>query len=266
MRVIPFLALAAALVAWDSSARAQPGLETVARSVPTISVSGTAEVRVPPNEVLLTVGIENRQHDLDDAKSQNDRAIDALIQFLKSTGIEAKDIQTDYIGISPRYQNNREDIVEFYIVRRSVGIRLRRVDDFEKVLAGALRHGATHVHGIDFRTTALREHRDTARRLAIRAAREKALDLARELDVNVGEVQSITENTWGGYQSGGYWGANGFGGMAQNTVQNVQAPVQPAEAEDSLAIGQISVSATVNVLFQLEHETPKSPGKPEPSK
>jgi uncharacterized protein YggE len=264
MKTLPTLALAAALAAWVSDAPAQVVVESATRSEPTISVSGTAEVRVPPDEVLLTLGIESRNRSLDDAKTQNDRGVADLLQFLKGAGIESKDVQTDHVGIHPQYQSGRQDVIEFYIVQRSVGIRLRRVADFEKILTGALKSGVTHVHGIDFRTTELRKHRDTARQLAIRAAREKANDLARELDVKVGKVQSITENTWGGYWGGGYWGARGFGGMAQNTIQNAAVAEPPPEPEGGgLSVGQISVSATVNVSFQLESAAPEAGREPE---
>ena len=248
MKTLPVLVPAIALTAWLAEASAQVIVESATRPIPTISVSGSAEVRVPPDEVLLTLGIENRDRSLDTAKNQNDHSVAALLEFLKGAGIDAKDIQTDHVGIQPQYQSGRQDVVEFYIVQRHVGLRLRRVGDFEKVLTGALKTGVTQVHGVEFRTTELRKHRDTARKLAIRAAREKANDLARELDARVGKVQSITESSWGGY-----WGSRGFGGMAQNVFQNAVAAEPPPEPEGGeLSVGQISITATVNVSFQLE--------------
>jgi uncharacterized protein YggE len=214
---------------------------------PTISVSGSAEVRVPPDEVLITVGIENRHRTLDEAKNQNDTRIAALLRFLREAGIESKDIQTAHVGIRPEYQRDRPDVPDYYIVQRTVGIRLRKVADFEKVLTGSLKNGVNQVQGIDFRTTELRKHRDTARQLAIHAAREKAEDLAKELDVKIGRVQTIGENSWGGYG-----GMRSYSNFAQNTMQNAAAvgPVDEDD-EDDLAVGQISISAEVQVTFRL---------------
>jgi len=59
-------------------------------------------------------------------------------------------------------------------------------------------------------------------------------------------------NYWGGWWSwsGGYWRSRGGGGMQQNVVQN--AGVASEATEGTLSVGQISVSATVNVSFLIE--------------
>jgi uncharacterized protein len=219
----------------------------------TISVSGSAEVRVPPDEINLNVGVEVRHANLDEAKTLNDQKVAGVLKFLREAGIEAKDVQTDFIGIHPEFRNSRDTTPEVYVVQRSIGIRLRQVSDFEKVLTGLLKNGVNYVHGIDFRTTELRRHRDAARQLAIHAARLKADTLARELGARVGKVQTITENTWGGWWSwsGGSWGSQNYGGGYQNVMQNTGGGAGPSE-DGSLSVGQISVSATVNVTFLLE--------------
>ena len=121
-------------------------------------------------------------------------------------------------------------------------------DQFDAVLKGALTSGANYVLGIDFRTTELRKHRDTARQQAIRAAKEKAVALAQELEVTVGKAQSIHEQT-----SSGWWGGSSsyanYNVMAQNVMQAAPGGV---EGEGNLAVGMISVTATVNVTFLLE--------------
>lgn len=248
-RVIKFAILA--LV--TQTAFAQADHDTSGKQPATISVSGSAEVKVPPDEINLNVGVEVRGPNLDPAKGQNDQEVAAVLKFLKESGVEAKDIQTDFVGIHPEFKDDRQITPVIYVVQRSIGIRLRKVPDFEKVLTGVLKHGVNYVHGVDFRTTELRKHRDTARQMAIRAAKEKADALAKELGVKVGKVQSITENTWGGWWSwsGGYWGARNYSGMYQNVSQNTGGAAGPSE-DGSLSVGQISVSATVNVTFLLE--------------
>jgi uncharacterized protein YggE len=240
--ILGFVQQGSGLAAQDSPAR-QPA---------TISVSGSAEVKVPPDEINLDVGVEVRDPNLDEAKSQNDQKVATVLKFLRESGIDPKDVQTDFVGIHPEFKNERDSVPEIYVVQRSIGTRLRKVSEFEKVLTGVLKNGVNYVHGIDFRTTELRKHRDTARQMAIRAAKEKADALARELGVKVGKVQSISENTWGGWWSwpGGSWGSRRCGGLYQNVTQTV-AGAGPSE-DGSLSVGQISVSATVNVSFALE--------------
>ncbi|HSM15517.1 MAG TPA: SIMPL domain-containing protein, partial [Gemmatimonadales bacterium] len=110
---------------------------------------------------------------------------------------------------------------------------------------------ANYVHGIQFRTTELRTHRDTARAMALRAAQEKARLMARELDREVGKPVLIREDHsgwWSWY--GGWWGSRGGQAMAQNVTQN--APPTGGALEGTTAPGQISVTARVTVTFDLE--------------
>ena len=76
--------------------------------------------------------------------------------------------------------------------------------------------------------------------------------VASELGVKRGKVYSINANDWGGWwsSSGNYWGGRGGGGMFQNAVQNVGLPSEVTDG--TLSIGQISVSASVNVSFLIE--------------
>src|SRR5437870_2386747 len=70
---------------------------------PQINVSGSAEVKVAPDEVDLNVGVETRHERLEEAKRQNDQHISNALKFLKSSGVKDKNIQTDYITIEPVY-------------------------------------------------------------------------------------------------------------------------------------------------------------------
>jgi uncharacterized protein YggE len=237
------LILVCLLVRTVNAQNAQPAVK------PTISVSGTAEIRVAPDEVHLRLAVETRDPKLDVAVKQNDERTAAVLKFLKEAGIDAKDVQTDYVEINPQYHDRRVQqlVPEYYQVRRSLGVRLRKVAQFDEVMAGVLRNGVNYVLGIDFRTTELRKHRDAARQQAIRAAKEKAVALAEELDVKVGKAQSINEQT-----GGGWWGWSGpyANAMSQNVSQ--VAPGGSDGGEGNLSVGMINVTATVNVTFALE--------------
>lgn len=222
------------------------------KSVPNISVSGSAEIKVAPDEVHLSLGVESRDPSLEAAKKMNDQKIAAIMTFLKGMKIEAKDIQTDFIGIRPHYSDSEDVTPSRYHVTQGLDVKLRRVSDFDAVLTGVLKHGATHVHGIEFRTTELRKHRDAARKLAIRAAKEKATALAAELDVKVGRVMSISENSWGGTFNGNNYRnfGSGYGGGGQQSSQS-NGNGNP-EDTGTLSVGLISVGAEAQLTFVLE--------------
>jgi uncharacterized protein YggE len=218
-----------------------------------ITVTGDAEVRVVPDEVILTLGIETWNKDLRVAKGQNDEIVANVLALASDYGIEPQHVQTDFVSIEPRYRNGYYEESDFigYFVRKSVVITLRDLGKFEGLLTEALEVGVNHVQGIQFRTTELREHRDEARALAIQAAQEKAVALAGELGQQVGEPYTIQEaqsGWWSGYNA--WWGSRWGGGMSQNVIQ--ESGGGSLAAEGSLAPGQISVNARVSVTFELK--------------
>jgi uncharacterized protein len=241
------LLLILALAAWT---QAQPASGETRQ----VTVTGEAEVRVVPDEVILSLGIETWDKDLDIAKRQNDAIAGRVLALTQELGIPAEHVQTDYIGIDPRYRNGYYEERDFigYFVRKTVVITLRDLDRFEDLLSGALEAGVNYVHGVEFRTTELRQHRDEARALAIQAAREKAVALSGELDQAVGEpltIQEVQAGWWSSYNS--WWGTTWAGAMSQNVIQELGGA--SLLADSSLAPGQIKVTARVTVSFELSH-------------
>jgi uncharacterized protein len=240
-----------------------------AKADPQISVSGSAEIKVVPDEVDLKVAVQSRDEKLETAKADNDERVARALDFLKNHGVKDKDIQTDFITVQPVYDDNFNPGInpqtglpyvigntitpKFYLVQKAIGIKLSNVADFDMILTGLITNGVNVVSGVEFRTSELRKYKDQARAAAIKAAKEKADAMASALGVKVGKPNNITVNDSGGwsqwYQNG--WGGGGFGGNAfQNVSQN--AGDGSDENGPTFAVGQISVSASVNVTFLIQ--------------
>jgi uncharacterized protein len=216
-----------------------------------ITVTGDAEVRVVPDEVLVSLGVETWNADLQAAKTENDQRVARVLALARDLQIKPENIQTDHISVEPRYHDDYEKRgFRGFFVRQTMVVTLRDVTRFEDLLTGALAAGATHVHGVQFRTTELRQYRDQARALAVNAAREKAEALAGELGQKVGLPQSIQEdqNAWWSWY-GSWWGARWGGTGMQNVVQSIDGGEMPSDG--SFAPGQIAVNARVTVSFEL---------------
>ncbi|MFN7811380.1 MAG: SIMPL domain-containing protein [Planctomycetia bacterium] len=220
----------------------------------TIAVAAGAEIRVVPDEVHLRFSVEDRNRSLDEAVKACDKRTAAVLAFLTESGVDGKDVRSDFIAIAPQYRNDRgvESLVpEHFDARRGFVVRLREVEKFDALLAGLLHHGAQRVQDVEIRTTELRKHRDLARQKAIRAARDKAVALAGELNAKVGKPQSIQEVAGGGVAGRSSFDRRFDQGVSQNVVQSAAGPA--ADPDDQmLAAGMISVTSSVSVVFLLE--------------
>lgn len=236
-----------------SLAHAQP-----VQPPPQINLSGSAEVRVAPDEIILNVAVETRAETLEPAQVENDQKIAACLAFLKASQLKEKDFKTDYISIQPQYDTRDKVQSSYvkpvsYIVRKNLEVRLTDVAKFQELLTGLLTNGVNYVNGVDFRTTQLRKHRDEARRMAIRAAKEKAEALTTELGAKLGKVNSISAYDSGGSYNGGFNGRlTGFNSFVQNVSSVSSAGSNSDNTADTFAVGLISVSASVNVSFLIE--------------
>src|SRR3954462_15830904 len=164
-----------------------------------ISVTGDAEVKVAPDQVILTLAVETNDKDLLVAKSQNDARVKKVLAITQDFKIDAKHVQTDVITIEPRFAENNRTTLLGYWVRKQIVICLKDVPRFEELLTAVLKAGTNYVPGVEFQNTEMRKYRDQARQMAIRAAKEKATALAGELGQKIGKPLSINEG-------GGYYG------------------------------------------------------------
>ncbi len=214
-----------------------------------ITVSGSAQVLVPPDEVVLTLGVETSDMVMAVAKRQNDEIIQRVLAVTTKYGIAPGHVQTEYVNIEPRYSSvaTKANFIG-YFVRKTVEIRLSDISKFESLYSDVLEAGVNYVQGVEFRTTQLRKYRDQARAMAIQAAQEKAAALASGVGQATGRVIMIHEDSSNWFGSYNSWWRNS-GAMYQNAVQN--AGGGQFTEEGTLAPGQISVTAGVTVEFEL---------------
>ena len=211
----------------------------------TISTTGEAVVHVVPDEVVVALGVETFAPKLEDAKKANDERSSRLVKTIRSAGVEERHVQTDVLQLEIRYRSGRpSEGVDGYYARRSYSVTLKEPKKLEALLDAALTSGANQILGISYRTRALRKHRDAARQMAIKAAREKAVALASQLNCSVGAPRTISEG--GGYTA--WYGRHNV--MAQNVMQEGGGAGASEDGEPT-PFGQIPVNANVSVTFDL---------------
>lgn len=219
-----------------------------------LPVTGEAVVLVVPDQVIVTVGIETRQPQLAASKEQNDAIAAKVNAAMTALGVKPEHVRADCLEIAPYYHHNdaKERLApEHYRIVRTLVITLVDTRQVDTLLTGVVAAGATHVHDVEFRTTELRKHRDEARRMAIRAAREKASLLAGELGQRIGRATAINEGHIGWYGYSSYRSRDSRGHyQAQNASYN--AGGGEGAGDTLVPPGQVAVRASVSVTFDLD--------------
>ncbi|MEA3439163.1 MAG: SIMPL domain-containing protein [Chloroflexota bacterium] len=217
-----------------------------------IQVSGTAVVNVTPDRVLIQLGVQSNATTPQKVENANSTTINRVIRALKAQGIEEKDIVTDWYVIDPIYEDYDSLYIKGYRINNIVAITLRDISKVNKVIIAALNAGANQVVNVEFYLSNLRKYRDQAREMAMKAAQEKAQDLASAAGAETGCVMNINENSWSYYNGG--WYSQNRDLWTQNTMQNI-APtgVEAGTLTEAgpVNLGQISVRAEVSASFSL---------------
>ena len=205
-----------------------------------ITVTGESEVNVVPNEVLFDLTIQHIHKDLRTAKNQTDDRLKKVIDLARKYKVQAKDIQTDYIKLEPRYRGNDESRLFIgYSVRKDLVFLLRDISQAEDLLSDLIEMGVSRINSVRFQTSEMRRYRDQARAMAIQAAQQKAIALTAQIGQKIGKAYSIEEEAASR--------PSPYANISQNSISTSD---DFRETEGTLALGQIKVSARITVKFE----------------
>ena len=163
-----------------------------------ISVSGTGRTSVTPDRFSFNVGVQTMANTVDDAVSQNNKRVAAVIAALKSAGAQDKDIQTSNFNIYPQqdYKEGNPPRILGYQVTNSVTVRSTKVADAGRLLGVAIAAGVNTASGINFEVADPARGRDQGLRAAFDDAKAKATLLAQAAGRALGRVLTVNEGTY----------------------------------------------------------------------
>jgi uncharacterized protein YggE len=204
-----------------------------------ISVTGNAEIKVAPDEVTLTLGVDSHDKDLAIAKVDNDKRIKKLLNLAHASGVDPKNIQTSALTMGPEYSDQKIPQPLGYQVSQTVTVTLTDLSKYEDLMTNSLRAGVNRVDGINFFVADPKKFREEARLQAVRVARDKAKAMAAELGQTIGKPWEVIEQSDFGAQV-----------MTANFGMRYKMPMQ--DAQSTVAGGEVTIHALVQVSFQLE--------------
>ncbi len=216
-----FIALSAPMVA------AQAAQEAV------INVQGVGAVEVTPNAYSVTLVVEEEGNTVGKLNTQLDSDLRSIVKFLLNQGIDEKHIQSMQVRLQPRYINTPQGRQqEGFTLSRDITVTSTDLETYDKVLDGVLKRGVDRIQQFNFISVGEGDAYQKALISAVKDAKQRAQLLAKELEIEVGEVVAISE-------SGG----------------NMPIPVMRAEAfakDMSMSLpGEERIEARVNVSFNI---------------
>ena len=104
---------------------------TVAESLetPHITVYGTAEIKVTPDEMIWSLNVNTKNKDLPKVAKNHAETVKQVLEFLKSLKIEENMLQTSRMKFGENWeQANRERVKVGYYASTDIGFTISDID------------------------------------------------------------------------------------------------------------------------------------------
>ena len=221
----------------------------------TLSVTGSAEVKVVPDQAIVSLTVLDRGVNLQQTQKDNARTIEQFIDYItKDLKIDPANIQTNQIEVYPEYQycdyntDRKCDPlkVQYYSVMKHMDIQIDDLDVYEPLLQKAFDVGISRINNVQFQSSNLRKYKDQARDKAAIAAKEKADAVAETLGVTVVKPLSIQLNA---PENSPYMGYSAY---SRGTINAQSIAYESGPETGSATMGQLSISANIYVVFEIE--------------
>jgi len=161
----------------------------------TITVSGTGRVTLQPDRYTFMVGVQTQAATVEDAVSENNSRVNAVVAALKKAGAADADVRTSGFSIYPQqdYQQGRPPRVLGYQVTNNVTVTRKQASDVGRLLQAAINAGVNTASSLSFDVSDPRRGRDEGLRAAFEDARAKASILAAAAGRTLGRAMTINE-------------------------------------------------------------------------
>jgi uncharacterized protein YggE len=208
------------------------------KQVSQISVNGEGKVKVVPDQATIAVTVETKGNNAKDVKKQNNEKIEAVLKFIKKMNLAPADYKTQRVSLNPQYDYEKKK--HSYNATQTIEILLKDLSKYDELMEGLVDEGINRIDNVTFQSSKLAQYQSEARKLAMKEAKLKAEDYVSVLGQKVGRAMTISDNSQTYYPQPVY--------AAMKTME-ISDSIAPRE---TLAVGEINITANVSVSFILE--------------
>lgn len=210
----------------------------------TISVSAEGKTVVTPDIARINFSVVTEGSDTVKISEENIKKMNKAIDFVKSEGIEAKDIQTAGYNLSPRYEYNedtRKTFISGYTLTQTVYVKIRDFSKISSILGALPGFGINDISSLSFDV----ENQDASLKVARDQAFEKALVKAKEMaKANGVRIKRVV--TFSDYQNNYPIYAKTMSYDAGRGVSLESAPVPSIEPGSQEVVVNVSITYEIN--------------------
>lgn len=190
------------------TAAAQQSAQTEENKIPTVSTSGSASVKVNPDKVSITIGVETNGETAVEAARDNATLMELILAALRDAGVKNDQIATSNYNVFPVYETVSPPCIQIYPpppdcvpkseitgyrAVNSIVVTVNASSDVGKLIDAAINAGANNVSGAYFFVSEERQQeiRESLIERAINNAKSRAEKAAQALDMEITGVQSV---------------------------------------------------------------------------
>ena len=161
----------------------------------TIRVSGSARVEIEPDMATFSFTVTERAETTREAQERANVNVQCAYWILTDNyGIDARDIATTYMNISPEYSwTDGKQVLQGQRATQTISVTLRDLEALGNVLDSLSEISGISVGSISLDSSVRSDSLSSARALAMEDARARAEDYAAAEGLKVGGVSSVTE-------------------------------------------------------------------------
>lgn len=209
------------------------------KQIPLINVNGEGKVKVAPDQVCISASVETKGNNAKDVKKQNDEKMDAVLKFIKKMNIPTADFKTKQVALNPQYDYEKKKTS--YNATQTVEIVVKDLAKYDELMEGLVQQGINRIDKVSFETSKLAQYESEARKLAMKDAKVKAEEYVSVLGQKVGKAFTISDN------SQVYRPQPMYAAMRMKEADSLGGA-----SNETLAIGEIEITANVSVSFVLD--------------
>ncbi len=166
----------------------------------TLNAQGTSELTFDPDEAEVWAGISIVKDTAEEAQSEANKVITAIIDGLRYKGIDEGDIETERLSLREERTWTKDEGSKVIGWRASQTLKVKTTDltKVGTIVDVAVNNGANQINNINFGLTEEKEqeYKKQALSEAAENAKEKAEILAESLGAKLGKIKAVSESNF----------------------------------------------------------------------